>query len=131
MTKIIRNNVSLKWREHFCCDQHFRVYGDMLGSFSGMVIWTADDLSTKSTDDATEWNWILHNLFSTGDIEQHSLDMAGTIAGISVGCFVLGTLLGFALGCAVMRKRMQRKGLRLPFHRDEEETDFHDDDNTL
>lgn len=97
----------------------------------GMVIWTADDLSTKSTDDAAEWNWILHNLFSTGDIEHHSLDMAGTIAGISVGCFVLGTLLGFAFGCAVMRRRMQRKGLRLPFHRDEEETDFHDDDNTL
>lgn len=103
----------------------------MLGTFSGMVIWTADDLSTKSTDDAAEWNWILHNLFSTGDIEHHSLDMAGTIAGISVGCFVLGTLLGFAFGCAVMRRRMQRKGLRLPFHRDEEETDFHDDDNTL
>lgn len=97
----------------------------------GMVIWTADDLSSKSVDDAAEWNWILHNLFSTGEIEHHTLDMAGTVAGISVGCFVLGTLLGFALGCAVMRKRMQKRGLRLPFHRDEEETDFHDDDNTL
>nr|XP_022345197.1 di-N-acetylchitobiase-like isoform X2 [Crassostrea virginica] len=99
--------------------------------FKGMVIWTADDLSAKGIDDGTEWNWILHSLFSKGEIQEKSRDMAGIVAGISVGCFVLGSFLGFAFGCAVMRKRMHKKGLRLPFQRDDEETDFHDDDNTL
>lgn len=99
--------------------------------FTGMVIWTADDLSAKGIDDGTEWNWILHSLFSKGEIQEKSRDMAGIVAGISVGCFVLGSFLGFAFGCAVMRKRMHKKGLRLPFQRDDEETDFHDDDNTL
>ncbi|XP_062592149.1 di-N-acetylchitobiase-like isoform X2 [Saccostrea cucullata] len=100
--------------------------------FKGMVIWTGDDLSSKGVGDDMEWNWILHSLFSEGEIQEHNLNMAGTVAGISVGCFVLGSLLGFALGCGIMRKRMRtNKGLRLPFQRDEEETDFHDDDNAL
>ncbi|XP_061174413.1 di-N-acetylchitobiase-like isoform X2 [Saccostrea echinata] len=99
--------------------------------FKGMVIWTGDDLSRKGVEDDTEWNWILHSLFSEGEIQEHNLNMAGTVAGISVGCFILGSLLGFAVGCGLMRKRMRNKGLRLPFQRDEEETDFHDDDNAL
>lgn len=96
-----------------------------------MVIWTGDDLSAKGIEDDVEWNWILHGLFSKGEIQEHDLNMAGTVAGVSVACFVLGSLLGFAFGCALMRRRMNRRGLRLPFHKDEEETDFHDDDNTL
>lgn len=78
----------------------------MFGIFLGMVIWIVDDLFIKSIDDVVEWNWILYNFFSIGDIEYYFLDMVGTIAGIFVGCFVLGILLGFVFGCVVMRRRM-------------------------
>ena len=56
-----------------------------------------------------------------------SFFLTDTVAGIGVGCLLLGTALGVTFSCIAFRRNSFRKRNR-PFKLDEEEDDFRDDE---
>ncbi|WAR03327.1 hypothetical protein MAR_009885 [Mya arenaria] len=103
----------------------------------GTVIYTGDDLTYTSTGedsggfDGKMWSWIHHYLFSTSDGSEVSKEknLAGMMAGIGIGLFVLGCVLGLILACIALRKT--KKPLRVPFSSDPVVEDYYDEDNRL
>ena len=55
------------------------------------------------------------------------LVLTDTVAGVGVGCLLLGTALGVTFSCIAFRRRSLRKR-NLPFKLDEDEDDFRDDE---
>lgn len=97
----------------------------------GCVIFTADDLTyssiiTNKEFDDHMWSWMLHSILSNGTaVQQDSrMNIAGTVAGVAVGMFLLGFILGALILCIIFRR--QRK-LRPPFSHDRLEDEYKDD----
>ncbi|KAJ8299229.1 hypothetical protein KUTeg_023289 [Tegillarca granosa] len=101
----------------------------------GVVIWTADDLSNagpgiESEDNGVMWAWVKHELYVSESIAVHDISIAGKMAVVGVGCFVVGAAIGLLVACVVNRSRGIKR--RKPFSEDEEDIDaYHDDDNVL
>ncbi|KAK3103279.1 hypothetical protein FSP39_018122, partial [Pinctada imbricata] len=118
-------NVNTLWEK-------YRLARDL--DIRGIVIYTADDVQQNHNVASSEYNWLIHKLFVSGKYTEHkdSLNAAAIAAGIGVGCLILGAAIGFFAGCIVSDQRNKRKKhLRLPFSRDEDIPDYHDDDAAL
>ncbi|XP_064602555.1 di-N-acetylchitobiase-like [Liolophura sinensis] len=102
---------------------------------SGVVIWSGDDLAYSSNDAAIKeyekltWN-LLHQWMTQEKRESYISDemrsFPSRMAGVGVGCMLLGVLLGFVFGIIVCVRR-QRKLLHPPFTKDKTQ-EFLDED---
>lgn len=101
-------------------------------SLKGVIVFSAEDLTydkdkIQFTD--TMWMWLLHQVLSTGQGQeptQPKINMAGTVAAVGVGLFIMGCIFGILVSCVILRKK---KPLRPPFSQDPSPADEYTDDD--
>lgn len=61
-------------------------------------------------DDQEMWSWVNHEIIleATKDPARNDFNYADTVAGVAVGCLLLGTVLGFLLTCLALRKGVKK-----------------------
>lgn len=101
----------------------------------GFAVWNAEDLKYGLTVEKLQfekemWGWKLHsilvsNIPKTGISRGHAY--ADTVAGVGVGCLLLGTALGVTFTCIAFRRcGTRRSHLNRPFKLDDDD-DYRDD----
>ncbi|XP_045174890.2 di-N-acetylchitobiase-like [Mercenaria mercenaria] len=97
----------------------------------GCVIYTGDDLAydhvkVNEEFDNHMWSWMLHSILSSGQTyeKESKGNIAGTVAGVGVGMFLLGCLLGTLISCIIFRRK---KALHAPFKHDTLADEYTDD----
>ncbi|GFO35043.1 Di-n-acetylchitobiase [Plakobranchus ocellatus] len=104
----------------------------------GIAIMFGDDLSTDKTthtliNNAIMWSWVSHEFFlsSASQTRRHeNLHYADSVAGVAVGCLLLGTALGTLLTCLALRSRIRKpKQSFLTQPDDSQVDDFHDEED--
>lgn len=102
---------------------------------AGFAIWYAEDLkygldTSKLQNDRNMWGWVLHQILVETD---HTAVPKGhvyadTVAGVGVGCLVLGTALGITFACIALRRcDSNRSKLNRPFKLDDDDEEYRDD----
>ncbi|XP_046580700.1 di-N-acetylchitobiase-like [Haliotis rubra] len=101
----------------------------------GIAIYFAEDLSKSHTPanvgfTGGMWNWVLHGIIQTTvqqppPVKYHP----DVVAGVAVGCLLLGLVLGVLFTCLGLRNRV-RKTPGAPLKRDHQ-VEYHDEDDDL
>ncbi|GFR68788.1 chitobiase, di-N-acetyl [Elysia marginata] len=103
----------------------------------GVALMYGDDLATGLTaqdiiSDALMWSFVAHEFLITSTKKPHAvhhdLHYADNMAGVAVGCLLLGTALGSILTCLALRSRIRRPK-RFFMHQADDTTGFIDEDD--
>lgn len=100
----------------------------------GLSLWYGEDLAMGLSPDKVRfsvksWDFMTHNVLHKAVYKPQPIShyYADTVAGVGVGCLLLGTVLGVTFTCIGFRTRSSRK-LNRPFKLDEDENAFRDDE---
>ncbi|CAL1533710.1 unnamed protein product [Lymnaea stagnalis] len=83
-------------------------------------------------DDQEMWSWVNHEIILQASQKpaRNDFHYADTVAGVAVGCLLLGTVLGFLFTCLALRKRVKKP--KEPFASDRPSVEeFVDEDPNL
>lgn len=128
-----KNSTAQMWFENFTTLYiKYHLVEDL--GLKGLSLWYGEDLAMgMSTSDVKfssyAWDFMTHQVLhhTVQNPTKRTHVHADTVAGIAVGCLLLGTVLGVVFTCIALRRNNFRR-LNRPFKLDEVEDEFRDDE---
>ncbi|XP_041366827.1 di-N-acetylchitobiase-like [Gigantopelta aegis] len=120
------------WFENAQSLRHKYQYAHDFG-LKGVGIYTAEDLSQTLSSrvegfNGGMWNWILHGIIQQQVTQPPPTKYhSDTVAGIAIGCMILGIVLGIVFMVILFRVRAKKK-IDRPFRKDAMD-EYHDDED--
>ncbi|XP_076451098.1 di-N-acetylchitobiase-like [Babylonia areolata] len=127
------NNTAQLWFENFTTLLiKYQLVSDL--ELKGLSLWYGEDLTFGMSEDSAKfssnsWSFLIHHVLHRTAYTPHTVNhfYADTVAGVGVGCLLLGTILGVTFACIAFRRNSFQK-LNRPFKLDEDENAFRDDE---
>lgn len=138
MIKKNSKDVQIWYEDKKSLTEKYKLVHEM--GLKGVALMYGDDLATGLTaqdiiSDALMWSFVAHEflLQTTKDphAEHNNLHYADSMAGVAVGCLLLGTALGSILTCLALRNRIRRPKRSFMHQQDDTDGFIDEDDGRL